>query len=73
MPAVDPLATAFLLVETTAAASPVWAVKWRAADGTRVKRRLGAPAWLERDGRRLAPATGSAPSPATSPSARRAG
>ncbi len=26
------------------------AVKWRGADGARVKRRLGAPAWLERDG-----------------------
>lgn len=25
-------------------------MKWRGADGKRVKRGLGAPAWLERDG-----------------------
>jgi integrase len=28
----------------------VWAVKWRSADGQRVRRRLGAHAWLVRDG-----------------------
>jgi len=46
----DPLTTAFLLVETTRGDDPVWAAKWRSADGSRVKRRLGAQAWLERDG-----------------------
>src|SRR4051794_32674844 len=50
MPEHDPLSTAFLLVETTRAGEPVWAVKWRCADGSRAKRRLGAPAWLEREG-----------------------
>ena len=49
----DPLSTAFLLVETTKdTGEPVWAVKWRSADGQRVRRRLGARAWLARDGRR---------------------
>src|SRR5687768_11510906 len=53
MTAHDPLSTAFLLVETTkSAGEPVWAVKWRSADGQRVRRRLGARAWLVRDGRR---------------------
>jgi len=52
MTAHDPL-TAFLLVETTKdSGEPVWAVKWRSADGQRVRRRLGARAWLARDGRR---------------------
>jgi integrase len=46
----DPLATAFLLVETVKTGEPVWAVKWRSADGTRVRRRLGAGAWVARDG-----------------------
>ena len=53
MTAHDPLSTAFLLVETTKdTGEPVWAVKWRSADGQRVRRRLGAHAWLVRDGRR---------------------
>jgi integrase len=47
---IDPLSTAFLLVETNRAGDPVWAAKWRSADGTRIKRRLGSGAWLERDG-----------------------
>lgn len=46
----DPASTAFLLVEADRGGEPRWAVKWRGADGKRVKRRLGAPAWLERDG-----------------------
>lgn len=46
----DPVSTAFLLVEVDRGGEPRWAVKWRGADGKRVKRRLGAPAWLERDG-----------------------
>lgn len=50
MTAHDPLSTAFLLVETTNAGEPVWAVKWRSADGSRIRRRLGARAWLARDG-----------------------
>jgi integrase len=50
MASVDPFATAFLLVETTRGGEPVWAAKWRRADGARVKRRLGASAWLERNG-----------------------
>ena len=45
----EPLSTAFLLVETTRSGEPVWAVKWRCADGSRAKRRLGAAAWLEHD------------------------
>jgi integrase len=49
-PSPDPLSTAFLLVEVTRGGEPVWAAKWRRADGSRVKRRLGAPAWLEHDG-----------------------
>jgi integrase len=52
MTAHDPLSTTFLLVETTKAGEPVWAVKWRSADGSRVRRRLGARAWLVRDGSR---------------------
>ena len=50
MTAHDPLSTTFLLVETTKEDEPVWAVKWRSADGSRVRRRLGARAWLVRDG-----------------------
>ena len=51
MPAHDPLSTAFLLVETLkASGKPVWAVKWRSADGERVRRRLGANAWVATDG-----------------------
>src|SRR5215211_6517430 len=50
MLAQDPLATAFLLVETVKTGEPVWAVKWRSADGTRIRRRLGAQAWVVRDG-----------------------
>jgi integrase len=43
--------TAFLLVETLRrTGEPVWAVKWRSADGTRIRRRLGAQAWVVRDG-----------------------
>lgn len=45
---VDPLSTAFLLVETGPSGVPYWSVKWRAADGSRLKRRLGAEAWVER-------------------------
>ena len=52
MPSDDPPSTAFLLVETTKKGEPVWAVKWRSADGERVRRRLGARAWLVRDGSR---------------------
>jgi integrase len=49
----DPLATSFLLVETLkTTGEPVWAVKWRGADGERIRRRLGAPAWVARDGAR---------------------
>jgi integrase len=47
---IDSVSTAFLLVETTRRGEPVWAVKWRREDGSRVKRRLGAAAWLESDG-----------------------
>ena len=36
----DPVSTAFLLVETDRGGEPRWAVKWRGADGKRVKRRL---------------------------------
>src|SRR5919108_4725483 len=43
---VDPAATAFLLVEVTRGGRPVWAVKWRSADDSRIKRRLGHDAWL---------------------------
>jgi integrase len=43
---VDPIASAFLLVERTRAGRPVWAVKWRSVDGSRPKRRLGHDAWL---------------------------
>jgi integrase len=51
MPAHDPLSTAFLLVETLkVSGEPVWAVKWRSADGERVRRRLGAKAWVVADG-----------------------
>jgi integrase len=49
MASVDPLTTGFLLVEELGSGDPVWAVKWRSADGTRVRRRLGARAWVERD------------------------
>ena len=45
---VDPAATAFLLVEATRGGEPVWAVKWRSADGSRIKRRLGHDAWVRR-------------------------
>ena len=50
---VDPGATAFLLVELTRDGRPVWAVKWRSADGARVKRRMNRGAWMRRgaDGR----------------------
>ena len=51
MPEINPFTTAFLLVETSRGGAPVWAAKWRSADGSRVKRRIGAGAWLERDGR----------------------
>ena len=51
MSAPDPLSTAFLLVETLqSTGEPVWVVKWRSADGVRVRRRLGAKAWVDRDG-----------------------
>lgn len=47
----DPLATAFLLVEQRKrTGEPVWAAKWRSADGSRVRRRLGADAWVVPDG-----------------------
>jgi len=43
----DPLSTAFLLVETLKSnGTPVWAVKWRSADGKRLRRRLGCAAWV---------------------------
>lgn len=43
----DPVSTAFLLVERRkVTGEPVWAVKWRGADGSRVRRRLGAGAWV---------------------------
>ena len=58
MPETDPLSTAFLLVETSRGGEPVWAAKWRSADGSRVKRRLGATAWLEDDGRGWRPRSG---------------
>src|SRR4051794_39465238 len=45
----DPLTTAFLLVEQDRSGPPVWAVKWRASDGRRIKRRLGAKAWMAFD------------------------
>jgi hypothetical protein len=45
----DPASTAFLLVEKFKNGDPVWAVKWRSADGTRPRRRM-APAWLVSDG-----------------------
>ncbi|MEA2283189.1 MAG: hypothetical protein QOK21_3796 [Solirubrobacteraceae bacterium] len=45
----DPVSTACLLVETSRGGDPVWAVKWRCADGSRLKRRLGFPAWMTRD------------------------
>src|SRR5436305_14948853 len=51
-PGHDAVSTAFLLVEVTRRGEPVWAAKWRGADGARTKRRLGARAWLERDGTR---------------------
>src|SRR5262245_15465882 len=54
----DPLATAFLLVEPTRPGGPGWAGKRRSPDGTRVKRRLGAPALLERAGNGWRPRTG---------------
>jgi integrase len=38
--------------------SSAGAVKWRSAYGSRVKRRLGAGAWLEQDGRGWRPRTG---------------
>src|SRR4051812_29091070 len=45
----DAVATAFLLVERVKGGWPVWAVKWRSADGVRVRRRLGCGAWVVRD------------------------
>jgi integrase len=45
----DPVATAFLLVEVSRRGEPVWAVKWRSADGSRPKRRLGRVAWVQLD------------------------
>ncbi len=43
----DPLSTAFLLIETLKSdGTPVWAVKWRSADGERLRRRLGIAAWV---------------------------
>jgi integrase len=43
---VEPVASAFLLVEATRGGRPAWAVKWRSVDGSRPKRRLGHHAWL---------------------------
>lgn len=44
-----PLSTAFLLIETLKSnGAPVWAVKWRSADGKRLRRRLGGAAWVVR-------------------------
>ena len=52
---IDPLSTAFLLVETNRGGDPVWAAKWRSADGTRVSggsaRRRGSSATATRGGR----------------------
>lgn len=43
----DPVSTAFLLVERRKkTGEPVWAVKWRSATGERLRRRLGADAWV---------------------------
>jgi len=48
---IDPVATAFLLVETLRSnGMPVWSVKWRGADDQRRRRRLGFGAWMEPDG-----------------------
>lgn len=49
MPVPDPLLSAFLLVEERKGGVPVWAVKWRSAGGERLRRRIGADAWVERD------------------------
>jgi hypothetical protein len=57
----DPAATAFLLVERLKTGEPVWAVKWRSADGERVRRRLRGGAWVERDGDRWRPRGGRPP------------
>lgn len=46
----DPLASAFLVIDVTRQGSPRWAVKWRRSDGKRVKTRLGVEAWVRRDG-----------------------
>jgi hypothetical protein len=51
-PGPEPLSTAFLLVERLKSdGTPVRAVKWRSADGERLRRRLGWTAWVEPDGR----------------------
>lgn len=42
----DSGASAFLLVEITRSGQTMWSVKWRSADGDRVKRRLGHRAWV---------------------------
>jgi hypothetical protein len=42
----DPISTAFLLVERRRTGEPVWTVKWRSADGSRTRGRLGANAWV---------------------------
>src|SRR4051794_39141004 len=57
----DPHASAFLLVELSKKGELVWAVKWRSADGERVRRRLGAGAWVVRDGERWRPREGRTP------------
>ena len=47
----DPVSTAFLLIEALRSnGAPVWAVKWRSADGERLRRRLGPAAWVTPDG-----------------------
>lgn len=58
MGVMDPLATAFLLVETGPSGIPYWSVKWRSEDGARVKRRLGAEAWVKRSGEDWTPRPG---------------
>lgn len=59
----DPVSTAFLLVELRKkTGTPVWVVKWRTASGERVRRRLGADAWVEpAEGGGWRPRSGRAP------------
>src|SRR3954471_8744284 len=59
---IDPVSTAFLLVEELVSdGTPVWVVKWRSGNNRRVRRRLGAAAWVAREGSRWKPRTGRPP------------